>query len=114
MLAGITFSHAALALDVESFEKQRKEPSASTVGKLLTLYLLGVGEGFKWANAALTAKKEAPLFCAPPILALTAENYLIVVDRELELRREAYTRTDMPVEFILLYGLQQQLPCPPK
>lgn len=114
VLAGIAFSQAASALDIASFDTQRREPATSTVGKLLSLYLLGVGEGFKWANASLIQRKESPLFCAPPILGLTAANYLIVIDRELELRRDSYARTDIPIEFILLYGLQQQLPCPPQ
>lgn len=99
------------AMDITTYEKQRNEPSSSQRRGLLTIYLVGVGEGFKWANAALAKQKQSLLFCASEKISLNADNYVQVIDEALASDRDAYLRMDFPVESILLHGLQKKLSC---
>ena len=99
------------AMDITTYEKQRNEPSSSQRRGLLTIYLVGVGEGFKWANAALAKQKQSLLFCASEQISLNADNYVQVIDEALASDRDAYLRMDFSVESILLHGLQKKLSC---
>ena len=99
------------AMDITTYEKQRNEPSSSQSRGLLKIYLVGVGEGFKWANAALAKQKQSLLFCASEKISLNADNYVQVIDEALASDRDAYLRMDFPVESILLHGLQKKLSC---
>lgn len=99
------------AMDITTYEKQRNEPSSSQSRGLLKIYLVGVGEGFKWANAALAKQKQSLLFCAPEQISLNADNYVQVIDEALASDRDAYLRMDLPIESILLHGLQKKLSC---
>ena len=112
--AVVTLSLEAAALVITTYEKRRSESASSQARALLEIYLLGVGEGFKWANAALPKQKQSMLFCAPERIGLNADNYVQVIDEALALNREAYIKMELPVEAILLYGLQQKLPCSAK
>ena len=107
----MTLSLEAAALVITTYEKRRSESASSQARALLEIYLLGVGEGFKWANAALSSKRLAPLFCAPEQVPLTHEAYLLFIDEMLERHREGLTQQQLPVEAILLKALQDRLPC---
>ena len=105
---------AAHSLDVATYEKQRAEPTGSQNRGLLRIYLIAVGEGFKWANGALGSRKQQPLFCAPEQLPLTAETYAQLIDEALVANRTKYVASEMPIEAILLFELQRRLPCDAK
>jgi hypothetical protein len=69
----------------------------------------GIGRGLFWANAEADDSFKKKLYCAPQKLALGLDNYLRIVDDEID--RVVYT-PDMPVELVLLKGLQRVFPCP--
>ena len=102
---------AVRAMDITSYDRDRAQPASSPARGLLKIYLIGVGEGFKWSNAALASKRLTPLFCAPEQVPLTHENYLLFIDEMLERHREGLTQQQLPVEAILLKALQDRLPC---
>jgi len=73
-------------------------------------YIGGLGTAFLVANAELEARKQIPLFCAPPKLSLNDESYGEILDRVLA-SADAKYGPDSPIEQILLHGLVQTFPC---
>jgi len=108
---GVAVAATATAMDVITYEKHRAEASGSPNRNLQRIYLLAVGEGFKWANASLGSQKQPLLFCAPEQLPLTPENYAQLIDSALSSNRDKYIANELPVEAILLFQLQSKLPC---
>ena len=109
-----TFAVHAHSLDITTYEKHRAEPTGSQNRGLQRIYLIAVGEGFKWANASLGSRKQPLLFCAPENLPLTAENYTQLVDDALASNRAKYLANELPIEAILLFELQSRLLCTTK
>jgi hypothetical protein len=73
-------------------------------------YIGGVGSGFSWANAWLKeTRNQPPLYCVPAKLALSRENYLDILDRQV--REHGDRRADTPVALMLLDGLVETFPC---
>ena len=106
-------SHAN-AMDITTYERHRAEPTGSQNRGLQRIYLVAVGEGFKWSNAALSSRKQTLLFCAPAQPALVAENYAQLIDDALVSNRAKYVANEMPIEAVLLFELQTKLPCSAK
>lgn len=77
------------------------------------MYISAVGEGFSWANTELTGNGRSPLYCQPPKLGLTFENYLRILKDYIEKNKELVKRLgdNFPVEVLLLRGLQETFPC---
>ena len=75
---------------------------------LLNAYFMGVGSGYGYANIELRAKNESPFFCVPKNLALDAQNYIDILDAEIE--RGKFT-DDITADYILLVGLRFTFPC---
>jgi hypothetical protein len=78
-------------------------------------YVYGVGEGLLMANIE-ASKKGSALFCQPPKLALTIENYADIIDRVIrELSNAPASEIDpIPIPIILLRGLRETFPCSAK
>jgi hypothetical protein len=72
-------------------------------------YINGLGRGFGWMNTELASRGQPRVFCAPEKFGLRAENYIDVLDRQLE-RREGDSST--VIELVLLNGLKRTFPCP--
>ena len=76
------------------------------------VYMRGVGTGYAHANSELRVNKQKQLYCQPGNLALTVDNYLRILDDEIqERRKEGQYIEDIPVELLLLKGLQKTFPC---
>jgi len=73
-------------------------------------YIYGVGVGYRCANADLVVRNHPMLYCSPKKLALDASNYIDILNREIQNSINKYT-INMPVELILLEGLQKTFPC---
>lgn len=73
------------------------------------LYVSGVGEGIFWTNLFMGSIGDAPLYCQPERLALGAENYVYILEKELEERTDQ--DKDVPIEMTLLAGLIKTFPC---
>jgi hypothetical protein len=93
---------AAAAPSVADYEKHKNSNTIKT-------YVLGLGEAFLYANINLEFNNKAPLFCPPRQLALTTENYVQILDKEL--RIENFFDSDAPIGLVLLEGLKKTFPC---
>jgi hypothetical protein len=85
----------------------------------LELYVGGIGEGLEWANASLQSASRAqtgrpPLYCQPPNLVVNVENYLSMVDRQIEKLAKTTTEEKLDKMFVgilLLDALENTFPC---
>ena len=74
----------------------------------LSLYVMGLGQGYYWSTSLLQHRSQTPLYCPPDKLVLNADNYLSILKGELA--SGAWKDTD-PVEIILFRGLEKSFPC---
>lgn len=78
----------------------------------MNYYINGLGEGMGWANIALVNRGEAPLYCQPGKLAITMDNYIMILDNFIEdAKKKNKYRAEDPVGMYMLIGLQRTFPC---
>jgi hypothetical protein len=65
-------------------------------------YLNGMGVGYSWANTMLNQRGLPLLYCQPGKLALGADNYADILQREITNRSSI--KPDDPIEALLLFG----------
>jgi hypothetical protein len=100
------------AMDIPTYEKQRKESATSPTQMRLRIYLVGIGEGLRLANAALVQRNEPALFCPPDAQQpLSADNYRQLIDAALQGARDMLVRQERSIESILLEALQSKYRC---
>lgn len=68
LAAALTSLHAYAGLSVAEFENKSKALSTNT-------YLLGLSSGLNTSNKQLSTINQVPLFCYPPFLNLTINDY---------------------------------------
>jgi hypothetical protein len=111
LLAGLPV--LAPAMDIATYDKQRKEAANSPTQTRLRVYLLGIGEGLRLANQALLQREQAPLFCAPDGPPMMGDDYRKLIDAALSEARGTLERQELSVEAILLRSLREKYPCTP-
>jgi hypothetical protein len=104
----------ALPLRAQFTVKDYREFSVTENGKLLVkTYVKGLGEGMMIANLE-AKKKKGTLYCAPQNLAVTPDNYLNILERQIKdigVTMPAAKVDDLPLSILLMRGLQQTFPC---
>ena len=79
------------------------------------MYIFGMGRGFFWANAFLEHTKQPPMYCSPPQLTLTQDNYLRFLDdatvRLKEEMRLVGGQDQDILGYLLLDELRRVFPC---
>jgi hypothetical protein len=101
----------AFAMDLSTYDRQRREPEGSAVQSRLRIYLLGIGEGLRLANDALRHQSVPPLFCAPADATALSDDYLRMIDTALRANRGTYERQGLSIETVLLLALQDRYRC---
>lgn len=99
-------SPAIAAMTLETYEQKYKSRDNSN----FKMYISGVGSGYEYMNLYLVVNKMPPVYCVPDNLALTADNYLSILDKTIEQSRE-HVSPNVKIELILLQGLMQTFPC---
>jgi len=75
-------------------------------------YLSSIELGMSWVNVLLAEdRKERPLYCPPNTLALTGEQLVDILRKELEGSPEEGSR---PLGLVLMTALQKAFPCQTK
>ena len=111
-LAAACLSSPAAAMDIATYDQQRKAAANSPTQVRLRVYLLGVGEGLRLANARLRVRSQPLLFCMSDSTPLFAEDYLRLIDASLREARGTLERQQFSIETILLTSLAAAHPCP--
>ena len=97
------------AMSLKGYEMAKKDDPDIT-----KLYIFGVGEGFSWSCTVLEAEGKQLFFCQPDHLVLNANNYVEILEREIQRQRESGNLNEdasVGVELILFFGLVRTFPC---
>ena len=71
-------------------------------------YLQGLRQGLEWANALNNTTHQRPLYCSPPKIALTLDQYVSVTKDYLRKRPEL---NEQPVGLTMLLAAEEAFPC---
>jgi hypothetical protein len=71
-------------------------------------YVGAVQHGVGWANAALRFHKQKPLYCEPEGLALTAEQAIDIIRKEVAARPSS---SEFPWPAVMIAALRINFPC---
>ena len=88
----------------------------STAGQVIELkempfvkaYVRGLGQGISWMNAGSAVKLGKQLFCPPPNLPITDDQYMAILEEHV---RFDGTYAKEPAGLVLLVGLERTFPC---
>ncbi len=116
LLVFFTASSANAAITIKDYLKYKNSPDlVLTMKEVVALHIEGMAGGFNWANSEIEALYGKQLFCPPGKLPLTADNYIRILDEQLEKWQEFIKtegRMDRPIlSFFLLEGLRKTFPC---
>jgi hypothetical protein len=78
------------------------------------VYLSGVGQGFSSANFWLKQRGLPTMYCEPDSLPLDGNDYLKIVDRQIEQLRRGTTKpefNEMLIPLLLQKALMESFPC---
>jgi hypothetical protein len=104
LLAAVLTSFPAYAgLSVAEFENKNKTLSTNT-------YLLGLSTGLNTSNNQLSAINQVPLFCYPPYLNLTVNNYREIIVLGIK-DIPPNSPTKPTIDEVLLKQLMKLYPC---
>ena len=82
--------------------------SDSTTKSEVVFYFSGLGSGISWLDTMIQEK----MFCLPPDLAFTGEDYYSIYKAEYLREKKLWDSLDsQPPGIILLYGLKYNFPC---
>ena len=109
---------SAMNVDAAMSVKDYKKSSAGDEIAVLVMksYVQGLGDGIAWANIAATHDKK-PMYCAPPRLTLGLENFLDIINRQIDIQAKRLTQAqldDSEIGFMLMLGLVETFPCEAK
>jgi hypothetical protein len=79
----------------------------------MKVYLVGVEEGFSWANVFEKSNHGLQMYCPPPKLHFTADIDISIIDDEIERQKHGsplLTDADK-LEPLFLFGLVHTYPC---
>jgi hypothetical protein len=79
---------------------------------LVQFYVFGAGQAYLAVNGKLVAvQHKTPLYCQPDHLALTGDNYVDIVEKQLQRWGVGTLPDDMSIAPVLLAGLEYTFPC---
>lgn len=97
----------ASGYDLKSYRELTKAESPE-----MAAYLTGVGTGLFWANAALQARNQQPLFCMPEKLAVDPNLIKSLLDQQIKNPGSGKPYADdKQIEIILLVSFMSRFPC---
>jgi hypothetical protein len=90
-----------------------QEPTAAVIlaspeGSEGRVYLRGLKDGVEWYLSSRSTTKGEPLYCPPPSLGITSEQYRRILADQVSREPQDGTR---PAGLVLLKGLRQTFPC---
>jgi hypothetical protein len=110
VMGALAATPAMAAISVKQYmdSKRGGGPDWQTI----TFYVSGLGHGMMVANTILAVKHQQQLFCSPAMVALEAQNYLDIIDKQLD---GLGTRVpdSMDIAIVLEAGIVDTFPCKP-
>ncbi len=97
---------SANAFNVKTYKELTK-----TSVVYVEFYVRGIGEAYGWSSIQLGDKAY---YCPPKKLSLNAQNYMSIIDREIEvLENDSSSKnpSEIPIPLVLFSGLNKSFPC---
>jgi len=101
----LTLLGNAHGMTLESFQNQRNTYENRT---RVEVYLIGIGQGFTEANAALIEGGQSALFCPPDGYRLNTKNFVDIIKNRTN--RLSLAKSEKVAD-VLLDGLIEMFPC---
>lgn len=93
----------AVDMSMSDYIEARNSPATKA-------YVTGLGEGLDFASHQAESLHGAPLFCAPPRLKLTTQNFIDIIEAE-RIVNPGKSSGPWPLVGVLLRGLVRTFPC---
>jgi len=106
-LLAVSVVQAKAEINVKDYKTSMASDNASRA--MTRAYIRGLGEGMAWANI-----NQARLYCPPGQLALVLENFIDIIDRQIEMRSTRWPQAELDRTYIgllLFDGLKETFPC---
>ena len=109
---------SAVNVSADMTVKDYKKSSSGDAVAILVMksYVQGLGDGIGWANIAATHDKK-PMYCAPQRLSLGLENFLDIINRQIDIQAKQLTQAELDdslLGLMLMLGMVETFPCPAK
>ena len=83
-----------------------------TVDELLDAAIMGIGTGIFWSNISIKANEEKPMYCSPPNMSLTNQNYINFLDREIKYEKNRGTLSGTEeIGMLIIRHMRRIFPC---
>jgi hypothetical protein len=99
----VSVVQAKAEINVKEYKTRMALDDASRA--MTKAYIRGLGEGMAWANI-----DQARLYCPPGQLALVLENFIDIIDRQIEMRSTRWPQAELDKTYIgllLFAGLKK-------
>jgi hypothetical protein len=117
VVLGLLFSGNSYAgIDVGTYLKARENKNEKA-NQFIDDNIMGIGTGIFWSNVSIKsglgkANGEKPMFCSPPKMALTKDNYINFLDSEIKFQKELGVdneKTD--IGMMIIFHMRRIFPC---
>ncbi len=98
----------ATTASAEMTVKEFRQLKSGSDEQVIQAFLQGAGVGIGWANSMLEDRKQMPLYCPPETLALQGDNFIDILNKQVEADK---TFLNIPLGAVLLIGLMNTFPC---
>jgi hypothetical protein len=102
LLASVIFTvvPANSMMNVKEYQKMKNS-------REMKIYLDGIGHGITVVHSYLQLIGQPPFYCPPEKLGLAPENYIDILDKEIQ----HVPQFQDSIEFLLFNGLMRTFPC---
>lgn len=104
-----SFNSAFAGLPVKVYLTLKKDDNSA-----IKMHIFGLVDGYMWSNEVQKAKGNIPLFCLPNNLTLNIENYISILDDEIEKQKKELDKKsieELRIGLLLLIGIATTFPC---
>ena len=112
VVLGLLLSGNAYAgINVDSYLKARENKNKA-VNEFIDADIMGIGTGIFWSNISIKANKEKPMYCSPPNMSLTNQNYINFLDQEIEDEKNKGTLSGKEeIGMLIIKHMRRIFPC---
>ena len=103
--------NAYAGINVDDYLKTRANKNKA-VNDFIDADIMGIGTGILWSNVSIRANKGKPMYCSPPNMSLTNQNYINFLDQEIEDEKNKGTLSGKEeIGMLIIKHMRRIFPC---
>ena len=111
VICSLLGGNAYAGITVDSYLKARENKNKA-VNEFIDADIMGIGTGIFWSNISIKANKEKPMYCSPPNMSLTNQNYINFLDREIKYEKNRGTLSGTEeIGMLIIRHMRRIFPC---